>query len=260
MKSALAIAGSDPSGGAGIQLDLQVFALHGVHGMAVPTALTVQTSVGIRRSLPVFPNVVGEQLSALLDDIRPDVIKIGMLATDDVLLRVCAVLERFPLPRIVDPVLRASDGSYLLERRALQNLVERVIPGATLVTPNLSEAEVLTGTTDPERAARTLLEMGADAALIKAGHAEGPADDYLLTAQGECWIAGERVSGRRVHGTGCALSSSIAARYARGEGLEESVRGAKRWLTQAIAEAEQLGKGQLQLRLRPDRDYLERST
>ena len=121
--------------------------------MAVPTALTVQTSVGVRRSLPVFPNVVGEQLSALLDDIRPDVIKIGMLATDDVLLRVSSVLERFDLPCIVDPVLRASDGSFLLERRALRNLAERVIPGASLVTPNLSEAEVLTGTTDPERAA-----------------------------------------------------------------------------------------------------------
>ncbi len=228
MKSALAIAGSDPRGGAGIQLDLQVFALHGVHGMAVPTALTVQTSVGIRRSLPVFPNVVGEQLSALLDDVRPDVIKIGMLATDDVLLRVSAVLDRFELPRIVDPVLQASDGSFLLERRALRSLVERVIPGAALVTPNLSEAEVLTGTRDPERAARVLLDMGAAAVLVKGGHAEGPADDYLLTELGECWIAGERVPDRSVHGTGCALSSSIAARRARGEGLEESVRGAKR--------------------------------
>jgi hydroxymethylpyrimidine kinase/phosphomethylpyrimidine kinase len=259
VKSALAIAGSDPSGGAGIQLDLQVFALHGVHGMAVPTALTVQTSVGVRRSLPVFPNVVGEQLSALLDDIRPDVIKIGMLATDDVLLRVAGVLERFDLPRIVDPVLRASDGSFLLERRALRNLAERVINGAALVTPNLSEAEVLTGTADPERAARALLDMGADAALIKGGHAEGSADDFLLTEQGACWISGERIPGGSVHGTGCALSSSIAARWAHGVGLEESVRGAKRWVAQAIAAAVQLGKGQLHLRLRPERDYLERS-
>ena len=265
MKSALAIAGSDPSGGAGIQLDLQVFALHGVHGMAVLTALTVQTSVGVRRSLPVFPNVVGEQLSALLDDIRPDVIKIGMLATDDVLLRVAGVLERFDLPRIVDPVLRASDGSFLLERRALRNLAERVINGAALVTPNLSEAEVLTGTADPERAARALLDMGADAALIKGGHAEGTADDsrraddFLLTEKGACWISGERIPGGSVHGTGCALSSSIAARWAHGVGLEESVRGAKRWVAQAIAAAVQLGKGQLHLRLRPERDYLERS-
>ncbi len=259
MRSALAIAGSDPSGGAGIQLDLQVFALHGVHGMAVPTALTVQTSVGIKRTLPVFPNVVGEQLAALLDDVRPDVIKIGMLATDDVLLRVSAVLERFELVRFVDPVIQASDGSYLLERRALRNLAEHVIPGAALVTPNLREAEVLTGTADPERAARALLDMGAGAALIKGGHAEGPADDYLLTEQGECWITGERVPSPSVHGTGCALSSSIAARCAHGEGLEESVRGAKHWLTQAISAAEQLGKGQRYLRLQPAPDYLERS-
>jgi hydroxymethylpyrimidine/phosphomethylpyrimidine kinase len=251
VRSALAIAGSDPTGGAGIQLDLQVFALHGVHGMAVPTALTVQTTLGVRRSLPVFPNVVGEQLSALLEDIQPDAIKIGMLATDDVLLRVAAVLERFSIPRVVDPVLRASDGSFLLEQRALQNLVERVIDGAALVTPNRSEAEVLTGTSDPEQAARALLDLGAGAALVKGGHADGPPDDFLLTSQGGTWIRGERIAGGPVHGSGCALSSSIAARIARGEPLDESVRSAKSWVEEAIAAAEQLGKGQRHLHLTP---------
>ena len=253
MRSALAIAGSDPTGGAGLQLDLQVFALHGVHGMAVPTALTVQTTTGLARSLPVFPNVVGEQLTALLDDIRPDALKIGMLATDDVLLRVAGVLERFDIPRIVDPVMRASDGSFLLERRALQNLAERLVAGATLVTPNRDEAEVLTGTRDPEQAARALLEQGARAALIKGGHAEGPPDDFLLTTpDGEgSWIRGERVETGAVHGTGCALSSAIAARIARGESLADAVHGAKRWVQQAIAAAEPLGKGQLHLHLGP---------
>ncbi len=251
MQSALAIAGSDPTGGAGIQLDLQVFALHGVHGMAVPTALTVQTTAGVLRTLPVFPNVVGEQLTALFDDIRPDAIKIGMLATDDVLLRMIGLLERIDVPRVVDPVLQASDGSFLLERRALGNLVDRVIHGAALVTPNRSEAEVLTGTSDPEEAARVLLDLGARAALIKGGHADGPADDFLLTEQGGCWLRGQRVKGGSVHGTGCAFSSSIAARIARGEELGLAVRGAKRWLHDAISGAEQLGKGQLHLHLHP---------
>ena len=170
---ALTIAGSDPTGGAGLQMDLQVFALHDVHGMAVPTALTVQTTSGVQRTLPVFPNIVGEQLSALLGDIRPAAIKLGMLASDDVLLRVASVLDgHADIPRVVDPVLRASGGSYLLERRAWRSLVERLISGATLVTPNLPEAETLTGQSDPLRAAQALLDAGAQAVLVKAGHGE----------------------------------------------------------------------------------------
>lgn len=253
MRTALAIAGSDPTGGAGLQLDLQVFALHGVHGMAVPTALTVQSTLGVQRSLPVFPNVVSQQLRTLLDDIRPDVIKLGMLGTDDVLLRVASELERHDIRRVVDPVLRASDGSYLLERRALGNLVDRVIRGAALVTPNREEAEVLVGTSDPERAAPAFLELGAGAVLIKGGHAEGAPDDYLLIASsGEGrWLRAERIPTRPVHGTGCALSSAIAARLARGEPLDAAVTAAKRWLEAAIASAYPLGKGQIHLHLTP---------
>ena len=115
--TALSIAGTDPTGGAGIELDLQVFALHGVHGMAVPTALNAQTTRGVHSTYPSFPNVVGQQLSLLLEDMRPDAIKLGMLATDDVLLRVAGILERFEIPRVVDPILQASDGTWLLERR-----------------------------------------------------------------------------------------------------------------------------------------------
>jgi hydroxymethylpyrimidine/phosphomethylpyrimidine kinase len=253
---ALTIAGSDPTGGAGLQLDLQVFALHGVHGMAVPTALTVQTTKGVRRTNPVFPSVVSEQLSALLDDVPPQALKLGMLATDDVLLAVAHVLDRHAIPRVVDPVFRASDGAFLLEQRALGNLVERLVDGAALVTPNLPEAEALTGETDPERAARAFLELGAHAVLVKGGHAEGPdSDDLLATREGAyVWLRATRSSVGPVHGTGCALSAAITARLARGESLEAAVRAAKDWVARAIAGSHALGKGAriLALSVAPD--------
>lgn len=251
MRSALSVAGSDPTGGAGLQLDLQVFARHDVHGMAVPTSLTVQTHKGVHRTLPVFPTVVGEQLSLLLASMPPDVIKLGMLATDDILLAVASALDRVEIPRVVDPVLRASDGSYLLERRALGNLVERLIAGSTLVTPNLDEAEELVGTRDPEAAAQALLDLGAQAALVKGGHAAGPgpARDFLQHRGGAVWIEGERHIDVSPHGTGCALSSAIAARLARGEALEPAVHGAKQWLSDAIRDAPR-GPGPDAFRLR----------
>jgi len=233
----LTIAGSDPTGGAGLQLDLRVFACHGVHGMAVATALTIQTPTKVGRILPVFPNILSEQLEPLLRELAPDIIKIGMLATDDILLRTAGLLDRFPIPRVVDPVLRASDGSYLLERRAWKGLGERIIGGARLVTPNLDEAECLTGSRDPEQAAHRLIEAGAQAVLIKGGHASGPADDFLLDRAGARWLRGNRCEGEPVHGTGCALASAISARLARGEALEAAVEGAKRWVEQAIANA-----------------------
>ncbi len=248
---ALSIAGSDPTGGAGLQLDLQVFALHGVHGMAVPTGLTVQDTMGIRRNLPAFPNVVGEQLDVLLRALPADVIKIGMLATDDVLLRVAGLLERHTAPRVVDPVLQASDGAYLLERRAWNNLIDHLIAGATLVTPNLPEAELLTGTADPEEAARLILGFGAQAVLVKGGHADGAPDDFLLTATEGTWFRGRRHDTGPVHGTGCALSSAITARVARGEALSSAVPAAKRWLEEAIAKSEAPGRGARLLHLYP---------
>jgi len=220
-----------------------------VHGMAVPTALIAQTTAKVHRVLPAFPNVVGEQLVHLLADIVPDVIKIGMLATDDVLLRVATVLERYEVPRVVDPVLRASDGTILLERRAWGSLLERIVKDAALVTPNLPEAEALTGERDPEQAARVLLEIGAQAALVKGGHADGPPDDLLMTAQGGTWIRGERRGDTPARGTGCALSAAIAAGLAQGQALEAAIREAKRFVEEAIAGAFAAGKGQPLLRL-----------
>lgn len=251
LASALSVAGSDPTGGAGLQLDLQVFATHRVHGMAIPTALTAQSTKGVVRVLPVFPSVVGEQLLTLLSDLRPDALKLGMLATDDVLLEVARILERFPIPRVVDPVLRASDGTELLERRAWGNLMTRVVPGA-IVTPNLGEAEALTGEADPEAAARAFREAGATAVLVKGGHAPGAPDDYLLSDEGGVWLRGERRDVGAVHGTGCALSAALAARLARGEPLAAAAAAAKRFVGRALERAAAAGAGQKLLRLDPD--------
>ncbi|NRA04075.1 MAG: bifunctional hydroxymethylpyrimidine kinase/phosphomethylpyrimidine kinase [Myxococcales bacterium] len=250
-RTVLSIAGSDPTGGAGLQLDLQVFALHRVHGMAVPTALTVQTTRGVEQVLPAFPNVVEGQLRGLLRDLEPAAIKIGMLATDDIVLCVGRVLENHPAPRVVDPVLAASDGTLLLERRAHPTLVSCVIAGAALVTPNLSEAEALTGEADPERAAAVLLKAGAQAVLIKGGHADAEPDDLLVTAETSTWLRGKRSGVGAVHGTGCALSAAIAARLARGEALAEAARAAKAFVEAAIEQSFVAGAGQRLLGL-PD--------
>jgi len=246
---ALSIAGSDPTGGAGLQLDLQVFALHGVHGMAVPTALTVQATTGVKRCLPVFPASVREQLAFLLADLQPHAVKLGMLATDDVLLGVADALEACAAPRILDPVLRASNGAWLLERRAFGNLCERLVRGAALVTPNRDEAELLTGESEPQAAADAFLALGAKAVLIKGGHAAGAPDDLLATPEGTTWLRGTRLA-HSAHGTGCALSAAIAARLARGETLGPAVAAAKTWLAGAIAASAAVGKGRPLLDLR----------
>lgn len=187
--------------------------------------------------------MVGDQLGALLADIVPDAIKIGMLATGDVLLRVAQLLEGCDAPRVVDPVLRASDGTALLERRAYPDLLARIVRGAALVTPNLPEAEALTGCADAEEAARALLAEGAEAVLVKGGHAAGPPHDFLLTGAGGVWIEGARRMDAPVHGTGCALSSAVAARLARGEPLEPAARGAKDFVARAMERSFAPGKG-----------------
>lgn len=254
MHSALSIAGSDPTGGAGMQADLQTFALNGVRGAGVLTALTIQDSQRIHSVLPVFPSVVLGQIRTLLADWTPDAIKIGMLATDDVARNVLLGLQsaREATPIVIDPVLEASDGTSLLERRAWPVLHE-LIRGCHLVTPNLMEAERLSGIDcgrkkDCERAARFFIEeLGAGAALIKGGHRSGAPDDLLaLGGSSEIrfiWLTGERIEAGPVHGTGCALSSAITAELALGRPLEDSVRRAQSFIQKSIAHSEGLGQG-----------------
>jgi hydroxymethylpyrimidine/phosphomethylpyrimidine kinase len=250
MKSVLTIAGSDPTGGAGLQADLQVFSAYGLHGAGVVTALTIQDSRRVHQVMPVFPSVALEQLRTLLGDITPAAIKIGMLASDDVARSVQLALSGLDeeVPIVIDPVLAASDGTPLLERRAWPVLRE-LMQGASLVTPNLPEAELLTGLEiarkkDCERVAATFLgDFGCKAVLIKGGHRNGPPDDLLALAGEMIWLEGERIDKAPVHGTGCALASAIAAGLALGRGLRESVDDARNFVAGRIRGACALGSG-----------------
>jgi hydroxymethylpyrimidine/phosphomethylpyrimidine kinase len=256
VRVALTIAGSDPTGGAGLQADLQVFRAFGVHGAGVVTALTVQDSAKVHRVLPVFPNVVLEQLRVLLADLLPHAVKLGMLATDDVARSVglgLRELERAarPVPIVLDPVLAASDGTRLLEPRA-RGALEDLIGRCALATPNLPEASELTGcdvsTEEGVEAAGSAIvtSLGAAAALVKGGHRDGPPDDLLVVREGGSasftWLRGERIEAGRVHGTGCALSAAIAAGLARGVELREAVERARRFVANALRDAEAVGK------------------
>jgi len=256
MKSVLAIAGSDPTGGAGLQADLQVIRHFGCHGMGVLSALTVQDTSRVHSVLPVFPSVLLDQLRCLVNDITPDAIKIGMLGSDDVVRNTILALASIDseIPIVVDPILFSSDGTPLLERRAwpsLQDLFAR----ARLVTPNLPEAETLSGQDVAsrggcEQAARVFLEdFGCRAVLIKGGHRAGAPDDLLAVREageiGFSWLEGKRVacSAPPVHGTGCALSAAIAAGLAKGNGLLEAIECARRFVAAGLERAYTAGSG-----------------
>jgi hydroxymethylpyrimidine/phosphomethylpyrimidine kinase len=257
MQSVLSIAGSDPTGGAGLQADLQVFRAFGVHGAAVPTALTIQDGLQVQRVLPVFPSVLLDQLRTTLDAIRPAAIKIGMLVSDDsvrnVLLALAPILDT---PVVIDPILASSDGTLLLEKRAYGALRD-LIHQRCLLTPNWPEAEILVDASLPRRrdgeaAAVQLLEgLELEGVLLKGGHLEGDADDLLVTRVGDRqtgeivseWLPGERLPGPPVHGTGCALSAAIAAGLAKGQSLRESIEPARRYVRRAIENAHTLHNG-----------------
>jgi hydroxymethylpyrimidine/phosphomethylpyrimidine kinase len=257
MSSALTIAGSDPTGGAGLQADLQVFRSFGVHGGAVPTALTIQDGLRVGQVLPVFPSALLDMLRTTLDALRPDAIKIGMLGTDDAVRNTLLALAPLrALPVVIDPVLAASDGSPLLERRAYPALRDLAFQ-RTLLTPNWPELETLIGDAlprkrDGEAAARQLLEdLELEALLLKGGHRERDADDLLVRRSGHGpdaeiiveWLPGERLPGAPVHGTGCALSAAITAGLAQGQALRDAVVTARQFVRKAIANARSLPNG-----------------
>ena len=249
MKTALTIAGSDSSGGAGIQADIKTMSALSVYAESVITALTAQNTTGVQGVVATEPDFVLLQMESVFSDIRPDAVKIGMLPTAEVVRAVAKGLERFDAHNVVlDPVMVATSGAALSEAPAVEALFE-LLPQATVVTPNVPEAEVLAGMKiaskeDMLAAAHVIQAKGAKAVLVKGGHLTGGADDVLLEADGtETWFSAQRVETKNTHGTGCTLSSAIASYLAKGESLKRSVECAKRYLTQAIKANPGLGKG-----------------
>ncbi len=243
----LSIAGSDPSGGAGIQADLKTFSALGVYGMAVPTALTAQNTKGVRDVLLVEPAFVRAQLEEIFDDVAVHGVKIGMLGSVEIANVIADVLEEFKPPNIVlDPVMVATSGDALIDADTVEVLKTRLIPLADVVTPNIPEVEKLTrkATLDVEKAAKDLLPLGAKAVLLKGGHLKGEDSiDVLATPSFTESYSAPRVLTSNTHGTGCTLSSAIAAYLARGLTLKEAVREAKSYLTEAIKAGDTLGVG-----------------
>lgn len=246
----LTVAGSDPSGGAGIQADLKTLTALGVYGASAITAITVQNTRGVSDVMAVPASVVAAQMDAVLSDIGVDVVKTGMLGSIDVVRVVAARTQGVSL--VVDPVILASDGRELLSSDGVRALLEELVPRAALVTPNVPEAERLTGVTiqtleDAGRAAERLLERGAAAVLIKGGHLPGEGDevvDLLRTLDGEeVCFSGPRVLTRAGHGTGCTLASAIAAGIAEGLTLRDAVRRARDYVEGALRAAPPLGGG-----------------
>jgi hydroxymethylpyrimidine/phosphomethylpyrimidine kinase len=244
----LTIAGSDPSGGAGIQADLRTFAALGAFGAAVVTALTAQNTRGVRAIETVSPAFVTQQLDAVLDDLEVRAVKTGMLGRAAV---VEAVADRLAatatVPLVVDPVLGATAGQPLTEPQAIDPIRRRLLPLAALVTPNLAEAEALTGrpvstASEMRAAARALVDLGARAALVKGGHLAGAALDVLYDGMTFHELTAPRIPGT-FHGTGCTLSAAIAVGLARGATLREAVAEAQRYVTEAIARAPARGGG-----------------
>lgn len=251
---ALSIAGSDPCGGAGLQADLQTFAMHGVHGAAVATSLTVQNTVGVRDRLDLPGAFVAAQLDAVLDDLAVGAAKTGLLPTADVVDAVAAHLRARSLPAlVVDPVLVATSGHALTDGHTRQTLVRALFPLATVITPNMAEAAALAEipvrtVADMHGAARALLALGPRAVLVTGGDLAGTAID-VLHERGRTprEFAVPRVAQGPVHGTGCTLSAAITAGLATGLGLADAVADAKAYVTRAIADATALGRGSLLL-------------
>lgn len=248
---ALTVAGSDSSGGAGIQADLKTFHAHGVYGASVITALTAQNTQGVREVAAVEPGFVASQIRAVLDDLEVDAIKTGMLANAAIVRAVAESLRAYPArPLIVDPVMVATSGDVLLADDAIAAVISELLPLATLITPNLPEAARLLGEgearseADVVQQGRALVGLGARAVLMKGGHGSGDtAMDVLCTPETVIHIELPRVATSHTHGTGCTLSAAIAALMAQGEALEDAVQQAKTFVWEALQAGRSLGVG-----------------
>ena len=251
MRTALTIAGSDSSGGAGIQADLKTFAALGVHGLSAVTAITAQNTLGISCWEPVSSDLVTAQIEAVAQDPGVGAVKTGMLPTAAIVEAVAAAIAALELPNlVVDPITVASSGTHLADEEAAGAMKAELIKLAEVVTPNIPEAEALTGVIirtldDVRKAAHMIQELGARAVVITGGHfASGDlVTDVAVTVDREFELTGPRIQTRHTHGTGCTFSAAVAARLARGEPLEEALRGARTYVEGAIRHAPGLGRG-----------------
>ena len=250
MKSVLTIAGSDSSGGAGIQADIKTIEAMGLFAQSAITALTAQNTTGVYGVHDVPPAFVSQQIDVVFDDIRPDAVKIGMVSSPAIVEAIAEGLKRNEARNIVvDPVMVATSGSELASSEAVVALRQELIPLATVITPNMPEAEALFGERiatrgDQERAASAIARATSVAVLVKGGHGENDANDVLARPDGEViWFEGQRVDTSNTHGTGCTLSSAIACGLAEGKSLEDAVSSAKAYITGALSAGLDLGKG-----------------
>lgn len=249
MKTALTIAGSDSSGGAGIQADIKTMSAHGVYAMSAITALTAQNTLGVTAILDTTPEFLAAQLDAVFTDIFPDAVKIGMVSSKELIHVISQKLQEYGAKHIVlDPVMVATSGARLISEDAVEVLQTELLPLAEVATPNLPEAEILAGMKiccreDMERAAERIGQRAGCAVLCKGGHHLNDANDFLWEPDRGHWFLGQRIENPNTHGTGCTLSSAIASELALGYPLQESVERAKAYLSKSLSAMLDLGQG-----------------
>ena len=249
MKSVLSIAGSDPSGGAGIQADLKTFAHFGVYGMAAISLITVQNTLGIKEVLVIHPDKIKAQILAVLEDIRPDVVKLGALGHGPAVTAVAEALKEYKGPIIADPVMLSKNGAPLLVKEAIDVYKQKIIPLCSLITPNLDEASKLTGTnvserSDMENAVRAIYGFGAKNVLLKGGHLPGEeATDVFFDGKDFVVFSAPKIKSKHTHGVGCTLASAIASGIAQELSMRDAIHRAKDYVFNAIQNAPLFGKG-----------------
>ena len=249
MKTALTIAGSDSSGGAGIQADIKTMTANGVYAMSAITALTAQNTTGVYGIMEVTPEFLANQLDCIFTDIRPDAVKTGMVSSSALIEVIAQKLTQYKAENLViDPVMVATSGAKLISDEAIETLKGKLLGLATLITPNIPETQVLSGmdirtAEDMERAAKAIYEAYGCAVLCKGGHQLNDANDLLYSKEGARWYQGRRIANPNTHGTGCTLSSAIASNLAKGCSLDEAVERAKAYISGALAAMLDLGKG-----------------
>lgn len=250
MKNVLTIAGSDTCGGAGIQADLKTISAHGAYGMSVITAVTVQNTQGVFGCQDIDADIISAQIDAIFTDIfHVDAVKVGMVSQTETINAIADKLELYkPKNLVIDPVMISKSGFDLLKPEAKDALIKRLIPLATILTPNLPEAEVITGMKietleEMEESARKIYSMGAKNVFVKGGHLENDATDILFDGKTIFKFPGKRINTKNTHGTGCTISSAIASNLANGMNVEEAIKNAKEYITTAIEHSLEIGKG-----------------